>query len=390
MSAARVEEAPAVIARRPAPRSLTEGARHVLTAVADSAEAVEAARSLDVTTADALSDAGFARHFVPTAHGGTGGTYRDFCDAVALLGEAGASAAWCASVYAAMGILGAHLPERGRAELWRAGPDTRIAGSFAPAGHVESVPGGWRLNGEWAFASGVGSAEWTFLGAMAPAGDGRQYRFFAVPRGAYRVLDTWHNVGLRGTGSNTVALRDVLVPEHRSFAQSALMAGTAGADPCHAAPYKTVNGLNFLTPALGAARAGLRLWSAGVAHKREVTGGATRDRGSIREALARSAAELDLVEMVVARAAGAADAGEHDGPHLARAQRDFAVAAELLTAVVDRLFRLGGARGQTEDSALQRIWRDVNCAAGHASLQFDPAAAAYARQAFAAFDTPRP
>ncbi|MCD0486342.1 acyl-CoA dehydrogenase family protein [Streptacidiphilus sp. ASG 303] len=378
--------------RRGGPRTATlqEGARTARDVARARADAVEAARALDRESAEALSAAGFARHFVPARYGGAEGGFADFAAAVAAVGEASASIAWCASVYAAMGRLGSHLPEEGRQELWQDGPDVRIAGSIAPAGRVADAPGGRLLSGEWTFASGVDHAAWVLLGAMAPAGEGRQYRFFAVPRRDVRIVDSWFNVGLRGTGSRTVVLDRVLVPPHRSFAQRELMAGAAEpAARCHTVPYKMVNGLNFVAPALGSARAGLRAWTSWIAGKTEVTGGATRDRGAVRLALSRSAAEIDLAQLLVERAARTADQAPPTPDVQVRNPLDLAVAAELLTAAVDRLFRQGGARGQAEGSELQRVWRDVNCAAGHAALQFDAAGDAYAGHTLAAL-TPRP
>ncbi|WP_326698249.1 hypothetical protein OG909_13405 [Streptomyces sp. NBC_01754] len=55
--------------------------------------------------------------------------------------------------------------------------------------------------------------------------------------------------------------------------------------------------------------------------------------------------------------------------------------ADLLVGAVDRLFRASGTAGHSEDSPLQRLWRDVHSAAGHIVLQLGPDASAYAARA---------
>jgi hypothetical protein len=41
-------------------------------------------------------------------------------------------------------------------------------------------------------------------------------RTFLLPRKDYKIDDTWHVAGLKGTGSKDVVVDDVFVPEHRT------------------------------------------------------------------------------------------------------------------------------------------------------------------------------
>ncbi|MFF0458855.1 acyl-CoA dehydrogenase family protein [Streptomyces mexicanus] len=339
------------------------------------AERTEQERRLPAEVVEALGAAGFARHLVPARWGGTEGSFRALLDAVAEVGESCASTAWNAAVHAILGRMVSHLPEQGLREIWGEGPDELFAGSIAPAGEVTEVDGGHRLSGRWPFASGVDHASWTLLGAMAP---GPEYRFFMVPRAHYRILDSWTNVGLGGTGSNSVLLDDVFVPGHLSYPQAALMAGAAaGQAACRRVPFKLVNGLTFVAPVLGAARGALRSSAARLAVKTEINGGAARANPAVQTALARAGAEIDAAQLLLERAAAVADGEAAGALERARAPRDFAFAAELLGAAVDRLFRIGGARSQTTSDPVQRAWRDVNCAAGHAVLQFGSVAGVF-------------
>ncbi|WP_432840322.1 acyl-CoA dehydrogenase family protein [Dactylosporangium sp. CA-092794] len=337
-------------------------------------------RRLSSAVVDELLATGFARHLVPARWGGTAGTFADLLTAVTLVGEGCAATAWNAAVLAIVGRMTAHLPAEGQHDIWNASPDVPLAGSIPPAGRVEAVPGGWRLSGQWGFATGVDYAQWTMLGALAPAADRPEYRFFLLPRPDYRVVDTWFTVGLRGTGSRSVAVDDAFVPAHRSFSHKALMAGTGtGSDArCHRVPFKLVNGITFAAPVLGTSRAALRHWTARMAAKTDVGGGRARDSAVVQQALARSAGEVDAAQLLLERAAAVADAGAWGDAEQVRSPRDFAIATELLADAVDRLFRVGGVRGQHENDPVQRAWRDVNSAAGHVVLQFGPPAGAFA------------
>lgn len=383
----------------------------------------ERARTLHPAVVQALTDAGFARHFVPARFGGTTGSFGELLDAVALVGEGCTSAAWCAALQAAHGRLAAHLPEAGRADLWRAGPDVPIAAAVVPpAGELLPVAGGYRLTGRWNLASGVDSAHWVLLAvpeppespespeppeppvspespepaatgpatpaaagpaATAPASAapasaapvGRQ-RIVAVPRCDVTVHDTWHNSGLRGTGSHGVSVDGAFVPAHRTVSRETVTAGLRddAEARCHRIPYTLVASLMFAAPALGAARGALAAWTRLAAARP-----AGLQDPTAQHVLARSSAEIDAAGLLLRRAAGRADGAPLEDLPAAHNQRDAAAAVDMLVGAVERLYRHGGARAQGEAEPLQRFWRDLHALAGHGALQWPAAAAAYGR-----------
>jgi two-component flavin-dependent monooxygenase len=372
------------------PTRATPTAADVRTIAARHARDADRDRRLSPEVVQALTDAGFARHFVPLGFGGEAGTFTAFLRDVATVAEGCASAGWCASLLASHARMAAFLPAEGRRELWGDGPDARISAAVVPGGTVTPAEGGARLSGAWNFVSGVDFADWALLSGVEPDTTPRRLRFFAVPSSDWTVDDTWFTVGMRGTGSRTVVLDDVFVPHHRSFAQQAALDGAAPspdgpAARCHTVPFRMVNGLSMVGPALGAARGALAHWSRWIGGKTEMLMGRevrAAEKASVQAALARSATAIDACELLLGRIAGLADAAGPVGPAaIARSHRDYAVAAEYLTGAVDGLLRASGARGQSEDNPIQRAWRDVHAAASHAALQFDPNAAAYARHA---------
>ena len=366
--------------------SLSMSTEKVTAVAARCANDAEANRRLDPDVVRAVLDAGYARHFVPTAWGGRAGTFLELTQAVAAVGEACASTAWFASLTASLGRMAAFLPAEGQAEIWSPGPDTLIVGALMPVGKAQPVDDGWRLSGTWTFVSVIDFSDWALVCAMAATEGKPEARFFAVPRAAYRIVDTWFNVGMRGTGSNTLVLEDVFVPATRSFTRDQLADGRAvgSTAACHSTPLRAANGLSFATPVLGAARGALTAWTGYIVEKTRNAPARNGISGSSPQTheltLARASAEIDAAQLLLERAAGIADQGAATPMQIAQNTRDCAFAVDLLVTAVNRLFRAAGTSGQSSTNAIQRFWRDVNAASSHIVLQFEPAASAYAGQ----------
>jgi alkylation response protein AidB-like acyl-CoA dehydrogenase len=352
-------------------RTISAGAARVT--AARHAAAADAGRSLAQEVVAAIVDAGFARWFVPERWGGVAGGFAELTAAVATLGEGCLSAAWCASLAAYGARQAACLPLAGQEEVWGGGPDAFLVGAVAPAGKAEPVAGGWRLTGTWSYVSAVAFAGHAMIAARLPGGD---VGYFAVPRGDFRVEDTWFTVGMRGTGSNTIVVEDMFVPGRRAFGRADLAAGrpVGTTAVCHRTSLAAVTALPFAAPVLGAGRAA-------VAAAVDLLG-RRREDPAVRVELSRAAGAVDAAELLLGRAASVLDSGDVPGTLAARGGRDIVVAVELVVDAVNRLFRVAGTSGHTLDRPLERIWRDVNTAGSHSGLRPERSAAAWATVLF--------
>ena len=126
------------------------------------------------------------------------------------------SAGWCMLIAAgSVANIGAFLPEEALDEVF---PNRRVpkaASVFAPTGTATPVDGGYRLSGQWSFASGIRHSEWVTTGAWVNGGEEsrrRQIRL-VVPVSQVDIHDNWQVMGLRGTGSCDYSVSDLFVPE---------------------------------------------------------------------------------------------------------------------------------------------------------------------------------
>jgi len=161
----------------------------------------------DATIRDMIGT-GLFRAFTPLRYGGLEMDPASFFEGIMKIAAADASAAWVAGQLNVHAFEIALMSERMQDEFWADGPDTRASSSYAPIGKPVEVDGGFRLSGTWTFSSGVDHAQWVILGG----GD----KAFVVPISDISIdHGSWDVQGLKGTGSKSVTLTDVFVPEYR-------------------------------------------------------------------------------------------------------------------------------------------------------------------------------
>ena len=107
----------------------------------------------------------------------------------------------------------ARYPAQAQDDVSGNDPDVFIGSTGVPSGKAERVAGGWKVSGRWSFASGIHATGWMSAGVAAEGA----VRGVLLPTKELEILDTWHVVGLRGTGSTDFVARDIFVPEHRSI-----------------------------------------------------------------------------------------------------------------------------------------------------------------------------
>jgi alkylation response protein AidB-like acyl-CoA dehydrogenase len=189
-----------------------------------------------------------------------------------------------------------------------------------------------------------------------------------VPTGDLTVHDTWHSLGLRGTGSCDYSISDALVPERRTFS---IFDPPRRGGPLHRLPI-----LAFLTPdhsaiALGCARRALEESARGaIGNQRVPSAAALAERPAFRRDLGRAdtllASGRQVVKEVIDKVWRAASAGDEVGPPMqVECRTAAALASEVAVEVATFAHRAGGARAIVGDSPIDHAYRDVMTATQH-------------------------
>ncbi len=351
--------------------TLIERARNLLPALAERAPEAERLRQLPPANVRALIEGGLTRALQPEAFGGAGLGAGTHVALTSTLGAACPSTAWCQFVWSAHSWLLGTYPADAQHAVWDKNPEALISASLGPVGQAEAVDGGVRLSGRWAFASGCDHAEWLMLGAVVVRDEGPAPILCLVPRREVEIVDTWHVMGLRGTGSKDIQVDGIFVPE--SFAPSWLE--TVGRNQGLAV---TVIG----GPVLGAAEGAVARFRERLLVRTTATLQRQKDQGVARQRLAESAVEVDAARLLLERNAREIDAwtaaGQPADPPTLRWIRDTGFAAELCARATQRVFEASGGSALQDSEPIQRFWRDVHAGHAHAFLNWDTAAEAWA------------
>ena len=151
----------------------------------------------------AMYDAGLFGMLAPKAYGGLELHPADCIQVWEAIARIDAAAAWNLVMNQAIAAYSAWLPPKGVAELFAGGIPT-MAGALHPPAKAVRVDGGWRITGQVPFGSGCHHAQWLVMPAQEEGADTPFGVFF--PRESATILDTWHTLGMRGTGSADIAV----------------------------------------------------------------------------------------------------------------------------------------------------------------------------------------
>ncbi len=356
--------------------------------------AEEMRRLPDETVAD-LHESGLFRMVQPGSVGGSELPFRALVELSAVVAEGCGSTAWVLANLAAHHWLLGMWPPAAQDEIWGDNPDNLIGSALIfPMGRAKRVAGGYRLSGHWPFSSGIDPSSWNMIGAFVYDEETghSEPRIFLLPASDYRVIDTWHVVGLIGTGSKSVEVKDALVPAYRSLATDEIRGGpnpgtAVNPSALYQLPAISLFGFAIAGVSLGIARAA-------VAHFAETTrtrlsaytGKNLADFATLQVHLAESAALADAAEAMMLSDCDEAMRIAEEGavPSLeqkARYRRDAAFAASLCTRAVDLLFTATGGSAIYAKNPIQRAFRDVHAANGHYALTWDVNGAIYGRVA---------
>jgi alkylation response protein AidB-like acyl-CoA dehydrogenase len=312
----------------------------------------------------------------------TGGAELALPDAVRLeesIAAADGSVGWVVTLCAGAGWFAGFLPPAfahaiiGTANLC-------IGGSGAPTGFADVEADGYRLSGQWQFATGAPLATHFTMNAVIREGGqpvmdstGVQLvRAFIVPARHVRVHDTWRSIGLRATASHSFSIDNAWVGAEHAFEIDPAKATAPG--PLYRFPFASLAYVTISANISGMALHFIELAKTAIGRRKHpATGQALMDHPDVGSAVAKAHDDLELARSRFYRLLERAwdlvcrdvalQAADTDELHMA--SLDLVRAAR---RAVDELYPYCGLYAAHEQSDIGRVWRDLHTGSQHAML----------------------
>ena len=341
----------------------------------------EKLHKLSDKSAALLRSAGLMRILQPREHGGLGGTPEDFVNAVMMAARHDGSTGWVS------GVVGVHpwqvglLDPKVGQEIWGEDQDTWIASPYTPSGIAEPVDGGYILNGRWQFSSGTDHSRWVFLGALAGNGEGRpatpvKMLHVLLPRSDYQIVDdSWDVIGLLGTGSKDLIVKDAFIPSYRVLEYETIASGEAGEaagakDPIYKLPFSVIFPVGITASMIGMAEGALAAHGAYQRDRVSAAGAKIRDDPYSAFSAGEAAAEvhasrvqlLDGINWAYEQVLAGKPITFEDRSRIRRNQVRCAWRA---VAAIDAVYARSGGNASRRTNPIQRFWRDAHVGLNH-------------------------
>jgi len=359
----------------------------------------------------AMRDAGLLHVSIPRRWGGLGGNFRTFIDTVAAVGQADGATGWVSALLNSSTWFATLFPDQAQEDVFGANPRASVAAVLSPGGpfmqanstkKIEHVEGGIRLTGEWGYSTGSLHADWSIV----PVRTGEDENglpvnsLVLIPRADSSIKDTWYVAGMRATGSNTVVVDDVFIPEHRivpigDFATEQYPREWAEEDNYNAS-FVPVAEIVLSAAQLGMARGAIEL--ARRVGEKPITYSVyqhAKDSVVHQIELAKAQSEADQAYLLVIRSVAAIDSAARDRRPMtveerARTRMDNGQAAALVRKSINRCLSIAGAFSFAEINPLQRFWRNSETASRHALVHPEIGAEVYGKFLFGIEDNVQP
>lgn len=390
---------------RPSSADLIEAARTLVPALRERADRTDRERRVPDESLAAMQGAGLFRSLKPATYGGFEYGLVEHAGIALELARGCGSSGWVFSMINETSWFIALFPEQAQDEVWAEDGAALAAASIITdpqQAQARRVPGGYRLNGRFGFASGSDHAQWLVLSAVVAAeaaqpDESAVAHWFLVPKGELGVDDDWYVLGLRGSGSRTMLADDLFVPAHRAAVREDLWQGRAPGPALHPdfallhtpraqlSPFPAASSVVGLT--LGAVELfaeiaqGVRRWAG--SGRRAPIGDSEAVQLQYAESAAEAYAARLLLEAGVRDQMACVDA-RLPVPHELRTRvaRDNGFAGILCRRAVSRLHTAAGSAGIFDGHPLQRALRDVHTGVAQISMHWEVMALPYAQHAF--------
>jgi len=343
----------------------------------DEAHESDRQRMLTEKAMAALHGERLFRMLLPRDVGGDELPLPEFFQVIEALGRFDGSTAWCVCQGNGCATLAAYLDLEVAQTIWGK-PDSVLA--WGP-GRTEARAGegGYRIFGKTAFMSGSHRATWLAAHCNSTleadgtlrkdAKGGPEVRTAVFPADSVTLSDTWDVVGLRGTGSDGIALDGLFVPDEFTIVRSAMMDRRRSDSPIYGFPQTGIYALGFAGVALGIARGFLDAFLALAQEKKpRLVAEPIRENPVVQDEVAHAEARIGAARAYLVNAVERAwREAEAQGEPSVEARMGIRLAGTHATheakAAVDLLYDTAGTSAVFASTPFERRFRDVHAVA---------------------------
>jgi 3-hydroxy-9,10-secoandrosta-1,3,5(10)-triene-9,17-dione monooxygenase len=354
--------------------------------------------------------AGFYRALQPRMFGGYEFPVPAFYQTMAEISRGDPGIGWCLALCASHTFLiASHWPERAQRELFRDGfyasPHRPL-----PLGTATPASGGYIVEGVWDYCSGIHWSNYFVGGALLLDGaDTRTVVQAVLPKAKVTVLQDWggdRTLGMRASGSNSVKVDKVFVPEHHVVRPPLMWAqptdiiegnGTAGTrlhgNPMYLGRLMGPYHMSLVAPVVGAARAAIDEFEEIIKTRKTLFPPIIPrfEHGDFQRAYGQATALADAAEGILVRAGQiymekcqrwADDGTLYTLKDNIRLWGMVQQAGQLACQAVDVIFNAASSAAAKKGQRIQRYYRDCAMYRSHISSQHLNFAAPIARAHF--------
>ena len=380
-------------------REVIAKASALIPLIREYAEQSSADRRVAPEVMAALEAGDLFKVFVPRRYGGYEENLRTAMETVAEVGRGDGSTAWAVALLNVCTWFATTFSQEAQDEVFGVNPDAKCCGIFTPGSKAKRVDRGYLVTGQWAYSSGSFAADWGVLGLALEVDEGEDARALAlIPKEAWTIEPTWFVAGMKGSGSDTIVVKDHFVPDHR-VQRFVAMREADFATP-HRATERNSN-MAFLPVAalilvgaqLGLARHAMELTLQKLPNKMVAYTKykAAKNSPTHQLGVAAAATKFNLAELLMQQATADIDnaAARGELPDLVtrgRIRNNTGIIAELVKDGIDILMTTNGAGSFADANVLNQIWRDAEIAGRHAYVTPEVGKEVYGRLLIGADD----
>lgn len=343
------------------------------------------------TLAD-LDAGGLLGMTIPRRYGGGQVSVRTFLDVVAELGRGDASVAWVTALTNVTNWCAAtFFGEEAAKEVFCGDKPARVVGVLSPRrAVVKKVAGGYLIEeGLWGFNSGVYHATWDMLGIPLVDEQGKviDQGGALIPIEQVTILNDWNVIGICGSGSSSVSVSNVFVPDARIASVSKAIQGDYPSTHLAGESLYQVASMPMLAiiltfPALGLGIAALETFLETLPRRGiQYSWYSKQAEAPVTHlVVGEASAKLDAARVILEKHAQDLDASGACGVYMdylqrAKIRRDVGYAETLIWQAVDMLASASGGSLAAVHNPMTKIWQDARVASLHGivnpSLNFE-------------------